>query len=73
MLNFRLVTFNYLERTPRNQEELDKKKGRTGAVYQDFVVGGAAGGAGGGATGCFNNEMKAMIAAANASQKPKDR
>jgi len=49
----------------------EMKMNGIGAVYQvDSGVGGA-GGAGGGATGCFNDEMKAMIAAANASQKPK--
>ena len=45
------------------------------AVYQDSGVGGTAGGAasgaGGGAMGCLPDEMKAMIAATNASQKPK--
>ena len=40
-----------------------------GVVYQDSVVGGATGGA----MGCFSNEIKANIAAINASQKPKDR
>ena len=37
-----------------------------GVVYQDSVVGGATGGA----MGCFSNEIKANIAAINASQKP---
>jgi len=56
----------------RHRKELDElRKGRTGAVFWDSGVGGAAGGAGGGATGCFGNEIKAMIAAINASQKPK--
>jgi hypothetical protein len=46
------------------------RKGRNEVVYHDSGVGGAAGGAGSGTTGCFSNEIKANIAATNASQKP---
>ena len=46
-----------------------------GAVYQGSGVGGTAdgavGGVAGGVMGCLPDEMKAMIAATNASQKPK--